>query len=91
VAKTFQFDLLTPDGAVWSGPVREVTAPGRDGYLGIQAGHAYFATTLVHGHLTVRWDSRSRRYTVSGGVIQVTPQKVVICAESAVVREVVFK
>ncbi|MEO0108004.1 MAG: F0F1 ATP synthase subunit epsilon [candidate division WOR-3 bacterium] len=85
---TFLFELLTPEDVVISQPVREVVIPGQEGYFGVQASHTYFATMLKSGLLTVKWGEQVRRYLIDGGVAQVTPEKVVVCAESAVLEQV---
>jgi ATP synthase F1 epsilon subunit len=84
----FQFELLTPEAVVLRDRVREVVVPGADGYFGVMAKHAHFVTTLKPGMLTVKRDGQSRVYDVRGGVVQVTPEKVVICAESAKLTDV---
>ena len=84
---TFQFELLTPEEVLFREPVQEIIAPGQDGYFGVDAGHLYFATTLKRGVLTAKQKNVTRQYLLSGGIIQVTPKKVVICAESAALQE----
>jgi F-type H+-transporting ATPase subunit epsilon len=84
LGSTFSFELLTPDAVLLrDNAVQEVIAPGRDGYFGVLAGHEYFATPLTKGTLTVRRPDQTRTFTVDGGIIQVTPDKVVVCAEQA--------
>ena len=80
---TFHFELLTPNEVLLKEDVNEVVAPGSDGYFGVQPGHAYFATSLGKGILTVKWDDQVRTCEIDGGVIQVTPEKVIVCAEKA--------
>jgi F-type H+-transporting ATPase subunit epsilon len=84
---TFQFELLTPEEVLFRESVQEIIAPGREGYFGIEAGHLYFSTTLKKGVLTIKQNSQTKQYLLSKGIIQVTPQKVVVCAESAVLQE----
>jgi len=84
---TFQFELLTPEEVLFREPVQEIIAPGREGYFGIEAGHLYFSTTLKKGVLTIKQNTQTKQYLLSKGIIQVTPKKVVVCAESAVLRE----
>jgi len=86
--KTFQFELLTPETVLMRDRVREVVVPGREGYFGVMAGHDHFATTLTKGWLTAKWADKTRRYHVDGGVVQVTPDKVVVCAEHAELTEI---
>jgi F-type H+-transporting ATPase subunit epsilon len=87
----FQIELLTPEGALLSDRAEEVIVPGSEGYFGVRAGHAYFVTSLKLGVLTVKWQDKNRCYEVSGGVVQVTPVKVIVCAESAVLTDVEHK
>jgi F-type H+-transporting ATPase subunit epsilon len=89
--RDFQFELLTPDGPVLRENVVGVVAPGREGYFGVLSGHEYFATTLKPGILTVKWPDKDRCYELGPGIIQVTPEKVVICAERAKLREIQHK
>ena len=84
----FQLELLTPEAVVLSGLAQEVIVPGSEGYFGVMAKHAHFATALKPGVLTVKMQDKTRRYDIKGGVVQVTPEKVVICAEGAVLQEI---
>lgn len=86
--RDFQFELLTPEGALLSDRADEVVAPGSEGYFGVRAKHAYFTTALKAGMLTVKRQDKQRCYKISGGVAQVTPEKVVVCAESASLTDV---
>ncbi len=83
---TFQFELLTPEQALVREPVQEIIAPGQEGYFGIETGHLYFSTTLKKGILTIKQTDLTKKYLLDGGIIQVTPTKVVICAESATLQ-----
>ena len=80
---TIHFELLTPNEVLLTQEVDEVIAPGRDGYFGVLPGHTWFATTLKKGVLTVKMGNQTRTCEVDGGVIQVTPDKVIVCAEKA--------
>ena len=88
---SFQVELLTPEGALLSDRAEEVVVPGSEGYFGVRAKHAYFTTVLKAGLLTVKRQDKHRCYQVSGGVVQVTPEKVIVCAESAVLTDVRHK
>jgi F-type H+-transporting ATPase subunit epsilon len=83
---TFQFELLTPEEVLFRESVQEIIVPGREGYIGIEAGHLYFATTLKNGVLTIKQTGQIKKYLLGGGIIQVTPTKVVVCAESAILQ-----
>lgn len=83
MSRKLAFELLTPAGILLSDSVLSVIVPGEEGYLGAMPGHEYFATTLKSGMLIVRDTEKSRRYRVTDGIVQITPDKVVVCAEEA--------
>jgi F-type H+-transporting ATPase subunit epsilon len=60
-----------------------VVAPGSDGTLGILPKHAPLITTLAQGELRVKKGSAEQSLVVFGGFMEVTPDKVVILADSA--------
>jgi F-type H+-transporting ATPase subunit epsilon len=60
-----------------------VIAPGVQGEMGILPNHAPLLSTLQYGFLKVRAQGREEVFTVAGGVIEVTPQKVTVLADVA--------
>jgi F-type H+-transporting ATPase subunit epsilon len=60
-----------------------VIAPGADGTLGILPKHAPLISTLAQGELRVKKGNREQSLVVFGGFIEVTPEKVIILADSA--------
>lgn len=60
-----------------------VVAPGGDGALGILPQHAPLISTLAHGELRVVKNGREQSIVVFGGFIEVTPEKVIILADTA--------
>lgn len=60
-----------------------VVAPGSDGTLGILPHHAPLITTLALGELRVVKGAVEQSLVVFGGFMQVTPDKVVVLADSA--------
>ncbi len=80
----FLFSLVAPERELYSGVVDQVDAYGVEGDFGVLAGHEPFMTVLRPGLLKVRVDDRVIAYRVEGGFADVTPDRVVILAESAV-------
>lgn len=78
-----QVDIVTPTGAVFSGQVDEVTAPGSEGEFGVLPGHALFITTLKNGLVTIQNDGKTSYYFVSWGYAEVESERVIILADSA--------
>lgn len=83
MADTMQFDLVTPERKLSSGPVREVRIPGADGDLTAMPDHAPLITTLRPGLLTVVGAEGIVSYAVTGGFAEVTAQGVTVLAERA--------
>lgn len=60
-----------------------VIAPGSDGTLGILPKHAPLITTLANGELRVKKGTAEQSLVVFGGFMEVTPDKVIILADTA--------
>lgn len=83
MADTMQFDLVTPERKLASGPVREVRIPGADGDLTAMPDHAPTITTLRPGVLTVVGAEGTQSYAVTGGFAEISAQGVTVLAERA--------
>jgi F-type H+-transporting ATPase subunit epsilon len=60
-----------------------VIAPGADGTLGILPRHAPLISILDAGELRIKKDGRETSIVVFGGFIEVTPDKVIVLADTA--------
>ncbi|HMK44284.1 MAG TPA: F0F1 ATP synthase subunit epsilon [Dissulfurispiraceae bacterium] len=78
-----KLEVVSPHGPVFIEDVDEVSAQGTDGDFGVFPGHVPFITTLKIGLLTYRKGSDSRFIFVNSGYAEVSPEKVVILADSA--------
>ncbi len=83
MAETFRLEIVTPERQLVAQDVRELVAPGTEGYFGVLPGHAPFVTTLDTGELTYRADGSERRLAVCGGYAEVRRDRVVILADRA--------
>ncbi len=82
----FLLEFLTPDKVVLSAAVESVIAPGIEGYFGVLPKHTYFVTPLTAGTVKIKKDGSISFYEISGGLCEVTPEKVVILASSATLK-----
>ncbi len=81
---TIQVEIVTPSRQLYSGAVEMITLPGVEGDMGVLAGHAPLLTTLNIGEITLHSDDGEPDYiAVSGGVVEVRPDKVIVLARSA--------
>jgi len=78
-----KLEVVSPHGPVFIEDVDEVSAQGTDGDFGVFPGHVPFITTLKIGLLTYRKGGDSRFIFVNSGYAEVSPEKVVILADSA--------
>ena len=81
---TIRLDFVSQDHPVFSGDVAEVIAYGSEGQLAILPKHAPLITTLSPGEVVVKREGEADLYfAVSGGWMEVRPDKVTILARTA--------
>ena len=78
-----RLDIVTAERAVYSEDVDAVIAPGVAGQLGILPHHAPLMTTLQAGELRVRKGGEEISVAISGGFLEVRPDKVIVLADAA--------
>jgi len=76
-------DIVTAERVVYSEDADMVLAPGSVGQLGILPHHAPLMTTLQPGELLVRKGGEEYALAISGGFLEVRPDRVIILADSA--------
>jgi len=86
---TFQFELVTPERLLFSGPVDGVVIPGAEGDFEVLANHAPVMSTIRPGLISVREapGTAARRLFVRGGFAEVGPEGLTILAEQAIAFE----
>ena len=83
MAETFHLRIVTPTQQVVREETEEMQVPGKEGYLGILAGHAPLLSELKIGEITYRQGKELRRLAVSWGFVEVLPEQVTVLAETA--------
>ena len=78
-----RLDIVTAERAVYSEDVDGIIAPGIEGQLGILPHHAPLMTTLQAGELRVKKDGEEISLVISGGFLEVRPDRVVVLADTA--------
>jgi F-type H+-transporting ATPase subunit epsilon len=79
---TFRLELVTVERMVYSDDVEMVIAWGLEGQLGILPHHAPLMTMLQPGELIIKKDNEETYMAVSGGFLEVRPDKVIILADA---------
>ena len=78
-----RLDIVTAERLVYSEDVDELVAPGVDGQLGILPHHAPLMTMLAPGELLVKNDGNELNLAVSGGFMEVRPDRIIILDDTA--------
>ena len=79
---TIRLEIVTPEKMVFSDDVDVIQAWGVEGQLGILPHHAPLMTMLQPGDLVFRKEGKEEALTISGGFLEVRPDKVVILADA---------
>ena len=78
-----KLDIVTAERMVYSDDVDMIIAPGIAGQLGILPHHAPLMTTLGVGELRVKKGEKEISLAISGGFLEVRPDKVIVLADAA--------
>jgi F-type H+-transporting ATPase subunit epsilon len=79
------FDLVSPDRLLLSEDCEMVVVPGAEGDFGVLAGHAPMISAVRPGVIEVHENgSVERRLFISGGLAEVTGERLTVLAEDAV-------
>jgi len=78
-----RLDIVTAERVVYSEEVDVVIAPGVEGQLGILPHHAPLMTTLVPGELRARKGGEEFSLVISGGFLEVRPDRIIVLADAA--------
>jgi F-type H+-transporting ATPase subunit epsilon len=78
-----KLEIVTAERMVYSEDVEAVIAPGIEGQLGILPHHAPLMTILQSGELRVKRGADEDILAISGGFLEVRPDRVIVLADSA--------
>ena len=76
-------EIVTAERTVLSDNVDQINAPGAAGRMGVLPRHEPLMTMLVPGELTIIKNGESTPFAVSGGFMEVLPDRVTILADTA--------
>ena len=85
---SIRVDIVSAEGEIFSGEAAMVFAPGQLGEIGIAPRHAPLLTNLKPGEVRVQPpEGQEQFFYVTGGVLEVQPQRVTVLADSALRAE----
>lgn len=76
-------EIVSAEGAIFSGDAERVFAPASAGEIGIAPRHAPLLTTLKPGSIRVQTADGEKVFYVTGGVLEIQPHLVSVLADSA--------
>ena len=79
---TFKLEIVTAERMIFSDEVSAVLAWGVQGQLAILPHHAPLMTMLQPGDLMIRKDKEEEYVVITGGFLEVRPDKVIILADA---------
>jgi F-type H+-transporting ATPase subunit epsilon len=75
-----ELQIITPDTTLYDGKADMVVVPGTDGLIGILNNHAPLVSALKSGSVKVKLDETEQLFEVTGGVVEVLRNKVIVLA-----------
>ena len=80
------FDLVSPENLIFNDEVGTIIVPGKDGDLGLLPGHSKVMSSLRPGRVMVYSENKNliKSFFVSGGFVEINPEKCIVLAESVV-------
>ncbi|MFC1916594.1 F0F1 ATP synthase subunit epsilon [Chloroflexota bacterium] len=80
---SIKLDIVTVEQEVYSEDVDGIVAPGVEGQLGILPHHTPLMTTLQAGELLIRQGGEEFILAISGGFLEVRPDRIIVLADTA--------
>ena len=78
-----KIEIITPDKKIFEGEIKSVRVPGKKGSFQVLKDHAPIISTLDNGLVRmVDQEDREIIYEISGGVIEVKSNKIILLADS---------
>ncbi len=78
-----QLEVVSPERRVFTDEVDMVIVPGRNGQLGILPHHTPLISSLGVGELRIKKGGTEQSLLISGGFVEVRPDKVIVMADLA--------
>jgi F-type H+-transporting ATPase subunit epsilon len=78
-----KIEIITPDKKIYDGEIKSVRVPGKKGSFQVLKDHAPIISTLDSGSVRmIDQENNEIIYNISGGVIEVKTNKIILLADS---------
>ena len=80
-----KLEIVTPNGVIFDGEVKQVDLPGSEGEFGVLAGHAALVSLLDTGVIVInKADGREVAVAINSGYVKVEEEKTTCIVDGAV-------
>lgn len=87
--KTVEVSVVTPDGPIYNGEAEMVSTKAKSGELGILPNHIPMVAPLQIGAVRIKKGGKTEFVAVSGGFLEVRPDKITVLAQAAELAETI--
>jgi F-type H+-transporting ATPase subunit epsilon len=78
-----KIEIITPEKKIFEGEIKSVRVPGKKGSFQVLKDHAPIISTLEKGSVwMVDQENNEIKYEISGGVIEVKANRIILLADS---------
>lgn len=90
---TISFDLVSPEQLIFNDKAGMIIVPGKDGDIGVLPDHSKLLSSLRPGRIMVYGKDKHllQSFFVSGGFVEVNPEKCIVLAEEVFEMSVLDK
>jgi F-type H+-transporting ATPase subunit epsilon len=81
---TIKLSIVTPNGEIFSGDVKTVTLPGKEGEFGVLPGHASLVSSLSVGVIVIEKADTTEAVAINWGHVKVDEKSVDVLADGAI-------
>ena len=80
---TISFDLVSPEALLFNDKVGMIIVPGKDGDIGVLAGHSRVLSSLRPGRVMVYGEDKNllKSFFISDGFVEINTEKCIVLAE----------
>ncbi len=79
-----RLEIITPDKKLFEGDVSIATFPGSDGSFQVMSNHAPLISLLKAGTVEYKTKGQRQQVKISGGVVEVLKNKVIVLADGVI-------
>jgi F-type H+-transporting ATPase subunit epsilon len=83
--KLMKLEIITPNGVIFDGEIKQVNLPGSEGEFGVLAGHSALVSLLDTGVIVIeKEDGKEVAVAINSGYVKVEEEKTTCIVDGAV-------